>query len=44
MALTLRVDPWASEYEGALQFPEADDEGVPPLGLRLDIEVEKWEP
>jgi len=44
MSLTLRIDSWASEYEGALQLGEADGEGGPPAGLRLDIEVEQWQP
>ena len=34
--LQIRLDPWAAEYEGALQLPEAGDE---PAG-RVDLEVE----
>ncbi len=47
MPLTLRIDPWASEYEGALQLAgETDDNATPPAGLRLNVEAETadWRP
>ncbi len=46
MALALRVDPWASEYQGAVQFGEDDNDAVPPSGVRLDVELNEaeWQP
>ncbi|MFQ6019274.1 MAG: DNA double-strand break repair nuclease NurA [Dehalococcoidia bacterium] len=46
MPPVLRINPWASEYEGALQLGEADDDEAPPAGLRLDVEVkvDQWLP
>ena len=35
-ALTLRVDPWAPEYDASLQLVEDDDEAAP-----VDITVER---
>ena len=46
MPPVLRINPWASEYEGALQLGEVDDDADPPSGLRVDVEIEvaKWQP
>src|SRR2546425_3556724 len=36
----IRLDPWAAEYEGAIQLPEAGDE---PLGaVDLRVELKDW--
>jgi len=42
----LRINPWTSEYEGALQLGAVDADADPPSGLRVDVEVEvaKWQP
>jgi hypothetical protein len=34
--LTLRVDPWAPEYDAALQLPEADDEEIAPVDVAVE--------
>jgi hypothetical protein len=46
MPPVLRINPWASDYEGALQFGEDEGEEAPPPGLRLDVEteVDSWRP
>ena len=46
MALALRIDSWASEYQGAVQLLEDDGGAAPPSGLRLDIELNEaeWHP
>jgi len=36
----IRLDPWAAEYEGAIQLPEAGDEPVGAVDLR--VELEDW--
>ncbi len=40
MALALRIDPWASEYESALQMDEEPDDHAP--DVRTDIEGDEW--
>ncbi|HXG36589.1 MAG TPA: hypothetical protein VNL15_06450 [Dehalococcoidia bacterium] len=42
MALSLRIDPWAAEYEGALQIEEA--EAVPPVAVDPTVETADWSP
>ena len=44
MPPALRINPWASEYEGALHLGEGDEDQAPPSGLRIDIEVDEWRP
>jgi len=46
MPSVLRINPWASQYEGALQWGQPDDAAGEPSGLRLDVEVEAagWQP
>jgi len=41
LALTYRIDPWASEYESALQLDDEPDEGAE-LPVRLDVEMDEW--
>lgn len=43
MALALRIDPWASEYQGAVQLSEDDDDVAPPSELKLDVELKEDE-
>ncbi len=40
MALTYRIDPWASEYESALQLDEEPDDHAP--DVRTDVEGDEW--
>lgn len=40
MALALRIDPWASEYESALQLDEEAEDSPPPV--RTDVETDDW--
>ena len=42
MALTYRIDPWASEYESALQFDDEPDEGRTEVPVRVDVELDEW--
>jgi len=42
LALTYRIDPWASEYESALQLDDQPDEGGPEVPVRLDVEMDEW--
>ncbi|MCH7836113.1 MAG: hypothetical protein IH864_04530 [Chloroflexi bacterium] len=42
MALALSVDPWASEYESALQLDEEPDDGAPDFPVRTDVETDEW--
>jgi hypothetical protein len=39
--LTLRVDPWAPEYDASIQLPETEEEEVAPLNTR--VEQAAWE-
>ena len=41
MALTYRIDPWASEYESALQLDDEPDEGAE-VPVRVDVEMDEW--
>jgi hypothetical protein len=41
--LKLRIDPWGPEYEGGLQLPADETEGIPP-DVDLAIEQPTWEP
>lgn len=40
MALALRVDPWASEYESALQLDEEPDDHAPEV--IINVETDEW--
>ncbi len=42
MPLTLRIDPWATEYEGALQLD--DEQSGPPVAVDPFVETEEWRP
>lgn len=42
MALTYTIDPWASEYESALQLDEEQDERSPDVPIRIDAETSDW--
>ncbi len=42
MALALRVDPWASEYESALQLDEEPDDHASDIPIRTDVETDEW--
>ncbi len=42
MALALRIDPWSSEYESALQLDEEPDDGAPDIPVRTDVETDEW--
>jgi len=36
VALALRIDPWASEYESTLQLDEEPDDRAPEIPIRTD--------
>ena len=42
MALTYTIDPWASEYESALQMSEEPDDDDTAIPVRLDTETADW--
>ena len=42
MALTLRIDPWASEYESAFQLDQEPDDHAPDIPVRTDVETDDW--
>lgn len=42
MALALRIDPWASEYDSALQLDEEPDQQESLPGVRTDVETDDW--
>lgn len=42
MALALRIDPWASEYESALRLDEEQDDKAADIPVRTDVETDEW--
>jgi hypothetical protein len=42
MALTIRLDPWGTDYDGGLQLPEEDE--AHPATVDPTVETEVWEP
>jgi uncharacterized protein len=39
---TVRLDPWAAEYEGALQLQEMEEEALGPIDV--SVETDDWRP
>jgi hypothetical protein len=41
--LTYTIDPWASEYESALQMSEEPDDDDARISVRIDTETDDWQ-